>query len=321
MKFYVKIFAISFIVFTLIFGGITLWILDTLNDLNRVDIEAVDAFKNDDNLLDSQDEEELDPYAKMINDSKRFNVLLLGTTNNLLTDTIIVASFDPTSKVLDFISLPRDTYYEREGYNGKDQRKLNAAYGVRENRAQSAMNAVSDVLGMPIHNFVKVDYAAVAKIVDAVGGITVNIPFNMYYTDPYDKPPLVISFTKGQKHLNGSDAVKYLRFRKNDDGSHSDGDIGRINRQQDFVNKLVRKSLGLNLPRVVGIAKEYVETGLSTKEILSYTNSIIGMKNENIRMHVLPGVPEYIDAVSYYTQNKEETKALVTELYGGIDGL
>ncbi len=318
MKFYIKLFAISFIVFTLIFGGITLWVLNTLNDLNRVDIEAVDAFKNDIEPGDSEEEVEIDPYAKMINDSERFNVLLLGTTNNLLTDTIIVASFDPTTKGLDFISLPRDTYYEREGYNGKDQRKLNAAYGVRENRAQSAMNAASDVMGMPIHNFVKVDYAALAKIVDAVGGVTINIPFDIYYTDPYDKPPLVISFTKGQKHLSGSDAVKYLRFRKNDDGTHSDGDIGRISRQQDFINKLVRKSLGLNLPKVVGIAKEYVETGLSTMEILSYTNSIIGMKNESIRMHVLPGVPEYIEGVSYYIQDKELTKTLVTELYGGI---
>ena len=315
MKPYIKLFAISFIVFSLIFGGIAFWVVNTLNDFERVDVEAVDAFKSDVNIVDSVEDEELDPYIKMINDSKRFNVLLLGTTNNLLTDTMMVASYDPIAKRLDIISLPRDTYYEREGYNGKDQRKLNAAYGVRENKAQSAMNAASDVLGMPIHNFVKLDYKAVSRIVDALGGITVNIKFDMYYTDPYDKPPLVINFKKGEQLLNGSDAVKYLRFRENDDKTHSQGDIGRIGRQQDFMNKIIRKSLGLNLPKVVGIAKEYVETGLETKEILSYTNNIIGIKNDNIKMYMLPGTSEWIEGVSYYIQDKEKTKELVKELY------
>jgi len=314
MNFYIRLFAISFIVFSLLFGGIAFWVVNTLNDFDRVDVEAVDAFKSDVELADSEEDEVLDPYIKMINDSKRFNILLLGT-NNLLTDTMMVASYDPIAKRLDMISLPRDTYYERKGYNGKDQRKLNAAYGVRENKAQSAMNAASDVLGMPIHNFVKLDYKAVSGIVDALGGIIVNIKFDMYYTDPYDKPPLVINFKKGEQVLNGSDAVKYLRFRENDDKTHSQGDIGRIARQQDFMKKLIRKSLGLNLPKIVGIAKEYVETGLETKEILSYTNNIIGIKNENIKMYTLPGSSEWIEGVSYYIQDKDKTKELVSELY------
>ena len=319
MKFYLKLFAISFIVFTLIFGGITLWILNTLNDFNRVEIEVADTFKSDVELVDSIDKQEIDPYVKMMNESKRFNVLFLGTTNNLLTDTMFVASYDPTTKKMDVISLPRDTYYEREGFNAKDQKKLNAAYGVRENKAQSAINAASDVLGVPIHNFVKLDYSAVAKIVDAIGGINVNIKFDMYYTDPYDKPPLVIDFKKGEHLLKGSDAVKYLRFRENDDKTHSEGDIGRIRRQQDFINKLIRKSLGFNLPKVVSITKDYVETGLDTKEILGYTNSIIGIKSESIKMHVLPGDAKYIDGVSYFIQDKDKTKETITEIYGGIN--
>jgi hypothetical protein len=73
-------------------------------------------------------------------------------------------------------------------------------------------------MGMPIHYYVVVDYDAVKKVVNSMGGVPMDIPFHMYYSDPYDKPPLSIDIPKGHQVLNGDKAVEFLRFRKGAEG-------------------------------------------------------------------------------------------------------
>ena len=149
-----------------------------------------------DNVLEEQlpaivDEES--PFFEAFKDKNRVNILLLGVNGNL-TDTIMLASFDTDAKHVDLISIPRDTYYHREGYNSEGENKINAAY--RKNPVNTA-KAVSEILlGMPINYYAVIDYDGVETIVDSMGGVPMDIEFNMKYSDPYDDPPLVINIPK-----------------------------------------------------------------------------------------------------------------------------
>lgn len=273
-----------------------------------------DGDQDDLKTIKTEIEKEEDAYRKMVQDSSRINIVCLGIAQNL-TDTIIVASVDPVQKRLDLISVPRDTYLYRPGYEQPGQKKINASY-VGSNgtdRAQSSMNAARDVLQIPIHHFVAIEYKGVEEIVNALKGIEVYIPFDMEYDDFEDG--LHIRFQQGKKVLNGADAVKYLRFRKNNDNSYSDGDIGRIKRQQDFVVQVLKKSFGVQMLQVVNIGRNYIRTSMIDKEMLGFLDVFMQMDMNQIHTYLLPGESGYINRTSYYIQSKQKTQELITEIY------
>ena len=126
-------------------------------------------------------------YYRQFKHADRVNVLMIGV-NKRMSDTLMLISFDRKSKQMDMISVPRDTYFERSGYDGLAERKINAAY---RNDPMNAAKAVSKVLNdIPINYYAVVDYNGVKKVVDAMGGVPITLDRNMDYEDPYDKPPL-----------------------------------------------------------------------------------------------------------------------------------
>ena len=190
-------------------------------------------------IADSVDED--------VKNTDRINVLVLGMEHTR-TDMIMVASFDPVAKTLNAISIPRDTFVQRAEYSNNypdnTLKKINAVYEIPDESVERLANTVSDILGVPIHDYVMVDYKAVGDVTDAVGGVDVAIPFNMNYDDPWSDPPLHVHFTKGTTHLNGNNAIEFLRWRHNNDGSYgNEGDIGRVKRQQEFMKKILDKAL------------------------------------------------------------------------------
>ena len=215
-KSFVKVFLICLVLFTLI-------LIPVIKFVSNIQI-----FDNSD--ISGGIEDEIDvlvdpnsPFFDAFADAKRVNLLALGI-NDGLSDVLMLVSWDMDENKVDLISVPRDTYYEREGYNSPGQKKINAAYASKEGLISTA-NAVSDVLmGIPINYYAIIDYDAVEAIVDGVGGVTVDVPKAMKYDDPYDDPPLHISIPAGVQTLDGEHAVQYLRFRK----GYSNGDIGRI---------------------------------------------------------------------------------------------
>jgi LCP family protein required for cell wall assembly len=256
-----------------------------------------------------------DPYLKMIKESKRINILCLGIAKYSLADVMIVASLDPESNSLDLISIPRDTYFYRPGFETAPEKKINASfYGkTLAERAQSSMNSVRDLLRIPVHHFVKIEYKGVEEIIDALGGVEVNIPFDMDYDDPLDD--LHIHFKKGKRTLNGEEAVKFLRFRQNNDNTHSDGDIGRIKRQQDLIKTAMNKALGLQLFKLIDIAKEYIKTSMTADDMLAYAMELSQMDMDNVKTYVLPGEARYLNGASYYIHDEQATKDLIMEIY------
>ncbi|QXM07216.1 LCP family protein [Crassaminicella indica] len=317
MKTFLKIFAIAFLCF-IIAIGVGVWVFSkfykpptdvVVSDRGKIEnTEIVDSKK------EQVVEEEKSELEKLIENSKRINVLLLGM-EGARTDTIVFASFDPESKNVDLVSIPRDTYYARRGYNAPEEKKINAVYG--DHGIKGTMSAVSNVLGgVPIHHYVKVTYSGVERIVNSLGGVKVNIPMNMDYDDPYAKPPLHIHLKKGVQVLDGKHAIQFLRFRKgNNGGGYPDGDLGRIKGQQQFMKAAIEKALGFRLPVVANTVFKYVKTDMDLSDIGILAKNALGMTKENLKAYSLPGRASSQNHLSYFIHDPNAVENLIKEIY------
>lgn len=317
MKHFIKVFSIAFLCFALAIGaGIFTYV--KYQDVHADNRDINDGSDNEDsnsNSNNEQDDEPKDPLQRAIKNSKRINVVLLGLEGPR-TDTIIFASFDPITKKADMISIPRDTYFYRKGFEESDKRKINAVYG--DAGVKGTMKAIENVLGgVPVHHYVSVSYTGVEKIVDSLGGVEVNVPFHMEYRDPTAKPPLYIDVPAGKQVLKGEKAVQFLRYRKSNDGKvgYPDGDLGRIRAQQQFMKSAIRKALSFRLPAVINTCYKYVKTDISLHEALLYVKDVIGITTADISMSMLPGDAGYRNGVSYYFHDPNQIRQLMMELY------
>lgn len=311
MKVFKKYFVITFLVSTFLLVGAML-AYDSIFEAKPALGDKADNSASEHRL--SQNEEELSPTDYMFQQSKRMNVLLIGMEGPR-TDTIMVASFDPKTKKVDIISVPRDTYYERNKHHSAGKKKINAVY--YDDGIEGIQSAVSDILsGMPIEYYIKVKYDGVEKVVDSLNGVPVYVPMNMNYDDEYDSPPLHIHFPKGNRVLSGKEAIKFLRFRKNNDGTgYPDGDIGRIKTQQEFLKAAFKKTLSHRLPVVANTVLKYIKTDVPLGEVAKIATSAIGMSSEDIATYSVLGKSTYLSGVSYYQADKEKTLEMIKSIY------
>jgi LCP family protein required for cell wall assembly len=246
-------------------------------------------------------------FAKKYSDSKRINVLVLGE-NQKLTDTIMLASFDTELKRVDVISVPRDTYYERKDYPGAALQKINSVY--KTEGITGAGIAVSNVLcGVPIHFYEIIGDDDIKKIVDAMGGIDIDVPMDMHYTDKKQK--LYIDLKKGKQTLNGDEAVQYLRFRK----GYKTGDIGRVEAQQQFIKAAFKQSIGLGFPKVAKTVTKEVESNLANAMAVRIGSRAVGMTAKDIKTWMTPGSARTERGASYYFVDEAETLKMMDEIY------
>lgn len=302
---FLKTFMVSLICFSIAaFAGITVY--SKIFDTKPLPIpeDQVDKLNLDIN----------DPFERSILEGKRINTLLLGVNENM-TDTIIFCSFNIETKDVDMISIPRDTYYERNGYNGAADKKINAVYSSQG--VESLIDGVQDLLGekIPIHHYAIIDYEGVEKMVDLLGGVKIDVPIDMIYDDPTDNPPLRIRISKGEQILDGEDAMGYLRFRS----GYAEGDLGRVEAQQKFIIAFAKQAIGTKLPNIIKTGIESVKTDVKMSQGMSYASRMVGINSENISMTMIPGEPEYIGGTSYFIHNGEETRKLMEELYNKVE--
>jgi LCP family protein required for cell wall assembly len=246
-------------------------------------------------------------FAKKYKDSKRVNVLLLGH-NQQLTDTIMLGSFDTELKRVDVISVPRDTYYERPAYAGAAYQKINSIYETEGVEAMAG--AVSDVLnGVPIHFYELISDDGVANIVDVMGGVTIDVPMDMNYTD--ESQDLYINLKQGVQTLNGDESVQFLRFRK----GYPTGDIGRVEAQQNFIKEAFKQSIGFGFPKVAKTVIQEVDTNMQLKMAVRIAGKAVGMTAEDIDTHMTPGSSSTFNGASYYLVDAEQTAAMMDMIY------
>ncbi|BEP28185.1 LCP family protein [Helicovermis profundi] len=312
MKFHFKVFIISFICFSLILGS-GLYLFDqhyisvSKASEKKIAEKPVVILPKEEKPVDNRTK-----LQKLIDDSKRVNILFYGIDGGR-ADTIVVMSYDPKKKYVDLISVPRDTYNYVDGHDALDQKKINSVYGYKEKGGSKGLkNEVSKLLGIPIESYVKIKYSGVKDIIDVLGGIEVNVPFDMDYDDPYAEPELHIHLKKGKQLLDGQKSIEYLRWRKNN-GEYGDGDLGRINRQQNFMKSVVKKSFGFKLPSVIKTAFNYVQTDAGLDEMIYYGSSAIGMDFGNLKTYRLPG--EASENGSFYIHDPSKTEELLEQIY------
>ncbi|MCL1982037.1 MAG: LCP family protein [Clostridiales bacterium] len=248
------------------------------------------------------------PFFDAFTYSKRVNILALGVNENEgLTDTIMLASFDIENKHVDLIWVPRDTYYYREGYKSSDlaQFKINAAY--RKNPVNSA-KAVSEILmGIPIDYYAVLSYDGVARIVDSMHGVPMDIPFHMVYDDPLDKPPLHVDIPKGEQVLDGNHAVQFLRYR----AGYKDADLGRIKAQQQFMKNAFKQCLSFELPNIATTVFNNVTSDINIRTALYLASKAMGISSEDITTYMMP-----VGKVDHYVHpDMEKVAEMLEEIY------
>lgn len=253
--------------------------------------------------------------------NNRVNILVLGIDYGdndtpgapKRSDTMIVASVDPSSGTVSMLSIPRDTRVAIPGRNGYDKVAHAYAYGG----PQLSARTVEQFLGIPINYYVTLDWQGFISIVDILGGVDLYVEQNMNYEDPYGG--LTIHLKKGYQHLDGEKAGQYIRFR------HDElGDIGRVQRQQRFLkamsDELLQVGTLVKLPALTASLRQYVASDMPPLVMLRLANTLKGYKDGGLKTELLPGNFATIDGLSYWVPDKEGTKALVKDLFSAGGG-
>jgi LCP family protein required for cell wall assembly len=244
------------------------------------------------------------------------NTLILGTdAEGLRTDVMILSSFDRERHTLKLLSIPRDTRVRL----GKSYKKINAAHAITGENGKmkgpvGSAQAVTDLTGVPVHYYVEFSFDAFEKTIDALGGVDFDVPCNMSYRDPEQN--LNIHLKKGYQHLDGESAQQLLRFRK-----YREGDIKRIQVQQDFLHALAQQKLTPSLigklPKLYQQLKAEIKTNLTLSDIIKYLPDVKELSAQQIETYQLPG--NYNDTdydASYWICDKSKMKALLETEFG-----
>jgi LCP family protein required for cell wall assembly len=251
------------------------------------------------------------------------NILCLGVDNNYTdrgilytknarSDTIFVLHMDFPNHSLGVLSIPRDTRVKISESYGMD--KVNAAYAI--GGPSQAMNTIQEFLGVPIDYYLILRVEGTKKLVDALGGVPVNVEKDMDYDDNWGN--LHVHLKAGWQRLNGEQAVGYSRFRHDEEA-----DRGRIRRQQQVVLAMVRemrKPINLTrIDKIVKIFRQFVETDMRWIEIFDLARAFKDFDRKNMKFGALDGDDEMVDGVSYIIPDEGRKEKLVSRILKGIE--
>lgn len=225
-----------------------------------------------------------------------------------LTDTMLLLRFNPETKKLSVLSIPRDTRTYIPGFGTRKINEANADGGP----ALSA-KAVSELLGgVGIDRYVTINVQGVQALIDALGGVTVYVPKDMKYQD--DSQRLYVNLKAGKQHLNGEQALQLLRFRHDEYG-----DIGRIQRQQMVMRALMEQTLNpvtvARLPKILSVVQSHIDTNLTVEELVALVGFGVQSQRSNVQMLMVPGdfsAPGQYDA-SYWLPNRDRIAELMAQ--------
>ncbi len=263
-----------------------------------------------------------------------FKCLVLGISTDLegssLTDTIMVASYNPNTQKATLLSIPRDTYTGKNTAKATAYEKINSLYG-RKNRPDETLEAVNEITGLDIKYYAVVKTEALIELVDAIGGVTFNVPIDMKYDDPTQD--LHIDLKAGEQLLDGDKAEQLVRFRHGNwdpktrtyptyPAEYGDNDLGRMRTQREFIMQVIKQTAKVEnifkIGEILDVAKNNLITNIDFDVAKDYIPYIVEFDTANILTATLPGtVPDLSQTnnVSIFVYNKKETKTLVQELF------
>lgn len=237
------------------------------------------------------------------------NALICGTNENL-TDTMMYIKYSVETGKIAMMSIPRDTYITSSFSTGH---KLNGIY--RGKNVKPLVEEIQDLLDVKIDYYLIFDTKMVNDLVDALGGVEMNVPIRMKYDDPTQD--LHIDLQPGQQILNGKQAEMFVRFRHNNDFTiqYLRGDLDRTKAQQDFMKAFISTAIhSKNLakaPELVNIALKNTDTNITAREALKYVSDAGKIDMQNIITMTAPGDTPYIDNISYFKMDEAKAKELI----------
>lgn len=249
--------------------------------------------------------------------SSRVSVLLIGvdeTLNNRRqvvpisrSDTLILVSFDPEHDQVNALWIPRDT---RASIPGVGTTKINASYAFGGPGLTS--RTVEDLLGVPIHYYVKLGPRSFARIIDALGGLEIDVEKDMNYTDRW--AGLSIHLKQGRQLLTGEQAMHYARFRHD-----VFGDIGRVERQQKvmmaLLGKLMSPTAVLSAPQLLRAFAENTQTNLTMTNLITLGVFTARLDHADVHVATLPGRITPI----YWEPDVARSRRIVAEMFYGVE--
>ena len=257
-----------------------------------------------------------------------FQVLLMGVSTDQegvsLTDTIMVASYNPNTQRAVLLSIPRDSFTGTNVKKAKASDKINAIYNLTKDPMKT-VEAVNELTGLDLKYYAIVQTEALIELVDAIGPIEFDVPINMDYDDVTQD--LHIHLKAGVQEIDGEKAEQLLRFRHNNNGTsypadYGDNDIGRMRTQREFITAVIEQTVKLEnitkLGSILDIASRNLITNLDFSVLKDYLPYAVEFSTENLLTESLPGsVPDLSQTnnVSIFVVDEEETEQMINELF------
>lgn len=211
-------------------------------------------------------------------------------TSQSRTDTLFVMTLDLTTKKATMLSIPRDTYTHIAGTNITT--KINSAYST--GGPERTVATVNEFLGTSATHYLVLNIDATKKMVDALGGVDVDVEHPMHYHDKWGH--LSIDLQPGEQHLDGNNAVGFARYRHPDAGKRptpEDGDERRMYRQHLLMRAMVDKAKNFanitQAPQLADVAMSTIRTDFTRQQILDIAAIFKGIQQDQIQTASLPG--------------------------------
>lgn len=278
-----------------------------------VTFEAYHASKSSYYSLERGEKSELRDSAVTIADDP-VSILVLGVEEyatkgeNGRTDSIILVTLNPHSKSMKMLSIPRDTRVEIVGKDKMD--KINHAHVF--GGTEMVIDTVENFLEVPIDYFIKVNFEGFIDIIDEIGGVTVDVPFD--FSEDTTKKGEKAYFKKGKMHLNGEEALAYARMRKQDPR----GDFGRNERQKQVLKATIEQALTMStLFKVDKISEhlgENIQTNLKPLDILALQQKYSSINTSYIESLSFQGEDYYENRVYYFVPYESSVDSVKIKL-------
>ncbi|HDR7792997.1 TPA: LCP family protein [Bacillus luti] len=291
-----------FLFFAFLFGSVGLYMLNSYSSL----MGMYSGFTREKSDLRTEDVE----ITK-----EPFTILIMGIEDyatdgqNGRTDSLMFATVNPKTKKISLMSIPRDSRVQIIGKNKED--KINAAHAYGGEKM--AIKTVENFLQVPVDHYLKIDFQGFKGIVDAVGGVTVDVPFDFWERSDidYDKK---IEFKQGQQDLNGEEALAYVRMRKQD----PNGDYGRAARQRQLLAAVAQKlnsaSTVFKIKDLTTVVGKYIKTDIPISDGLALYNKLSGFDPSTMQTLKLEGEDKKIGGIYYFLPDPNSVEMVRNEI-------
>jgi polyisoprenyl-teichoic acid--peptidoglycan teichoic acid transferase len=235
-----------------------------------------------------------------------FSVLFIGVDDSksrqfkeaTRTDALILATFNPKDGSVKMVSIPRDSYVYIPAKDRYD--KINHAHVY--NGVKGTVETVEQLFDIQIDYYVKMNFYAFIDVVDALGGIEVEVPYDISEKDAEDYNNAIV-LKKGLQTLNGEEALALARTRK------KDNDIERGKRQQEIIKAIVKKAASVGsitkYDDVIKAIGKNMKTNLTFDEMMALASYVASGSNLNIESYALKGSDDYTNKGYYYRLDKQ----------------